>query len=131
MALYIAIRTAHSVIPTVSFAILLVNKEDVMSDSNDETEIAYDEWYQYKLMQARIPEEKKISSSSKVPVGKLIRTSPAMPIAGYIKVVFEDGSIKRSPVRTDKQILSMEFEPARDSCPWDYDNPDGDAVFND
>ena len=66
---------------------------------------------------------------SKVPVGRLIQVSPPIPVAGYIKVTYEDGSVKMSPVRTNKRILSMEFEPESDSSPWDYDDPDGDGAF--
>jgi len=59
-----------------------------------------------------------------------VLVSPPPPLMGHIQVTYEDGSTARFPVRTEKKIAGMDFICQYHSAPWDYDDPDGDGVFN-
>lgn len=58
-----------------------------------------------------------------------VKICPPDPIAGYMLVTLEDGTIQKRPIRTSARIISIEFVSEFHSCPWDYENPDDDGVF--
>lgn len=53
-----------------------------------------------------------------------------IPIRGTILVRFENGKIRELNIRSVSPILGIDFNVVNDNDPWDYDDPDGDGVFN-